>query len=150
MFKLHSRCSRSLSLVMPVAALFGMVAVAVGSTSANAYELPPVEAQPIERSTAGVGYSITVYPSYRYPVRYPGRYPVGGSGGYRRSINNAVIINPTIINSQIRNSTLINPTIVAPQRPGVYRAAPYSGSNRAVIRYPTIEVVPSTYPRYRY
>lgn len=143
------------SLIFPVATLLGMVAITTGSTIANAQERPPVEAQPIERSTVGVGYPITTYPSYRYPVRYPVRYPIGypvrGSGGYGRSINNAVIINPTIINSQIKNSTLINPTIVSPQRPGVYRATPYYGSNRSVIRYPTIEVVPHVYPRiYRY
>lgn len=148
MVKFHSLCYRPLSLVLPVATLLGIAAVAFGSTSASAQERPPVEAQPIERSTSGVSSSITTYPTYGYPVRYRSGYPVrrsGGYGGYGRSINNAVIVNPTIINSQIRNSTVINPTIVTPQRPAVYRAAPYYGPGRSVIRYPAIEVYPNVY-----
>ncbi|HEY9615986.1 MAG TPA: hypothetical protein V6C64_04055 [Microcoleaceae cyanobacterium] len=101
----------------------------------------------------GASFSVSTPVVTGYPVRYPGGYPVpypvgypnAYPGGYGRSINNSVLVNPTIINSQIKNSTLVNPTIVSPQRPAVYRAAPYYGSGRSVIRYPAIEVYPTVY-----
>ncbi|MBL1176145.1 hypothetical protein [Pantanalinema sp. GBBB05] len=95
-----------------------------------------MEAQPIERSTSGVSSSITIYPRYGYPVRYRGDYPVRrsrGYGGHGRSSNNGVVVNPAS---------------VTPQRPAVYRAAPYYGSGRSVIRYPAIEVYPNIIYRY--
>ncbi len=59
------------------------------------------------------------YSSYEYAPGYipnrvilwPGRHHYGPN--YERSsINNSVLVNPTIVNSPIYNSTLINPTIV--------------------------------------
>ncbi|XHX76159.1 MAG: hypothetical protein RBJ76_17100 [Stenomitos frigidus ULC029] len=80
------------------------------------------------RPVSGFGLSIqigtpTYYPSDVYPS---GDYPSGYTYRQRRlppqgSVNNSVLLNPTVINGSIRNSTLVNPTIVTtPNAPEQY------------------------------
>ena len=73
--------------------------------------------------------SPTVYPSGVYPSGvYSSEYGYGQPGVIHRrgSVNDSVLINPTVINSPIRNSTLINPTIVnTPTPSGSYYTTPY-------------------------
>lgn len=68
------------------------------------------------QSGYGGGLSVQIGTSGYYPSdNYPGAFGYGRQfrhGQYRGSVNNSVLINPTVINSPIRNSTLVNPTIV--------------------------------------
>lgn len=84
--------------------------------------------QTIVQPGFGSGLSVQIgtpnyYPSGNYPAgNYSsGYYRQPRNGQYRGSVNNSVLINPTVINSPIRNSTLVNPTIVTTP----YYPAPY-------------------------
>lgn len=83
--------------------------------------------QTIVQPGFGSGLSVQIgtpgyYPSNGYSSQPIYRHP--GNGQYRGSVNNSVLINPTVVNSPIRNSTLVNPTIVTtPYAP--YYPAPY-------------------------
>lgn len=76
--------------------------------------------------------------SSAYPYSYPPNYPPGAiivNPGYNQypasSINNSVLVNPTVVNTPIYNSTLINPNII--------RTPNYTGSRyyerNTIIRY---------------
>ncbi|XGV98823.1 MAG: hypothetical protein ACAF41_07755 [Leptolyngbya sp. BL-A-14] len=77
------------------------------------------------QSGYGSGLSVQIgTPGYYPSGNYPGGFGYGRqfrNGQYRGSVNNSVLINPTVINSPIRNSTLVNPTIVTTP----YYPAPY-------------------------
>lgn len=81
--------------------------------------------QTIVQPGFGSGLSVQIgtpgyYPSGNHPAS-SGYYRQPQYRQYRGSVNNSVLINPTVINSPIRNSTLVNPTIVT----SPYYPAPY-------------------------
>jgi hypothetical protein len=85
-------------------------------------------------------YPSVVYPSGGYPSGYTYRQP--GFPQQQGSVDNSVLLNPTVINGSIRNSTLVNPTIVTtPNSPEqFYPDQSYPGQ-----AYPT-----QAYPRFSY
>ncbi|MBW4582700.1 MAG: hypothetical protein KME42_24280 [Tildeniella nuda ZEHNDER 1965/U140] len=95
----------------------------------SVYNSRQILIQPTIQPNFGGGLSVqigtpTVYP----PGVYPSGYGYGQPGVIQRrgSVNNSVLINPTVINSPIRNSTLINPTIVTTPNPSAsYYPSPY-------------------------
>ncbi|MBW4695644.1 MAG: hypothetical protein KME27_28170 [Lyngbya sp. HA4199-MV5] len=68
--------------------------------------------QTIVQPGFGSGLSVQIGTPDYYPSGNAGYYRQPRNGQYRGSVNNSVLINPTVINSPIRNSTLVNPTIV--------------------------------------
>lgn len=108
----------------------------------------------------GSGYYSGYYGGYSgyssaYPYGYPANYPPGAvivNPGYNQypasSINNSVLVNPTVVNSSIYNSTLINPKI--------FRTPNYAGSRyyeqTTIIRYrsPGSSSFSGTTPAYHY
>lgn len=94
----------------------------------SVYNPVQIPIQPVIQPNFGGGLSVqigtpTVYPSGVYPSGYG--YGQPGVIQRRGSVNNSVLINPTVINSPIRNSTLINPTIVTTPNSSSYYPAPY-------------------------
>lgn len=95
----------------------------------SVYNPVQIPIQPVIQPDFGGGLSVQIgTPNVYPPGVYPSGYGYGQPGVIQRrgSVNNSVLINPTVVNSPIRNSTLINPTIVTTPNPSAsYYPSPY-------------------------